>query len=220
MTTAVIIATYNRRDLLAGCLARLAEHLKGSLVISIAQDGEPRLGAWARMAEAARCVERGARELLFMHDDVLIHADPRPALRACAEALGAAIVGGMVQRAGGIADLWVELGADSVPRTIEDPGSLLGYEARLVSAANFACALVSAAVWRELNGFDPAFTHHFAEVDMCLRARERGYKAAACPLPLATHLRSSSGWGPIEEDQARFVARWRPDGSRRSKSRE
>ena len=47
---------------------------------------------------------------------------------------------------------------------------------REVSAVTGACLGLRRAVWDELSGFDPRFPVNFNDVDLCLRAVQRGYR--------------------------------------------
>jgi GT2 family glycosyltransferase len=47
---------------------------------------------------------------------------------------------------------------------------------REVTAVTGACMLMRRAVWNDLGGFDIRFPVNFNDVDLCLRAIERGYK--------------------------------------------
>jgi GT2 family glycosyltransferase len=48
--------------------------------------------------------------------------------------------------------------------------------ARNVSAVTGACMAMRRAVFEELGGFDPRFPVNYNDVDLCLRARQRGYE--------------------------------------------
>jgi GT2 family glycosyltransferase len=49
------------------------------------------------------------------------------------------------------------------------------------------CLLVRRACWSELGGFDPAFFLYYEDVDLCRRARERGWTVWYEPTPSAVH---------------------------------
>jgi GT2 family glycosyltransferase len=58
---------------------------------------------------------------------------------------------------------------------------------REVTAVTGACMAVRRVVWDELNGFDRRFPVNFNDVDICLRAAERGYKVLLEARAVLTH---------------------------------
>jgi GT2 family glycosyltransferase len=52
--------------------------------------------------------------------------------------------------------------------------------------------LISARLWRELRGFDPAFFMYAEEADLCLRARKLGYRPMITPEATIIHHGGSS----------------------------
>ncbi len=55
------------------------------------------------------------------------------------------------------------------------------YLNREVSAVSLSCMLVRAAVFRSLGGFDETVRTEYNSIDLCLRARVRGYRVLYCP---------------------------------------
>jgi FkbM family methyltransferase len=55
-----------------------------------------------------------------------------------------------------------------------------------------ACLLIRAELFRELGGFDEAFRNGFEDVDLCLKARERGYRVVYQPKSALFHLESQT----------------------------
>jgi GT2 family glycosyltransferase len=47
--------------------------------------------------------------------------------------------------------------------------------------------LITSNLWRELNGFDPAFFMYGEEADLCLRARKLGYRPMITPAATIIH---------------------------------
>jgi len=77
------------------------------------------------------------------------------------------------------------------------------------SAVTGACMMVSRELFSELGGFDEAFRSEFSDVDLCLRAIEKGRRVAWTPHASLTHHERSSL--PMEVNQADlelFVERW------------
>jgi GT2 family glycosyltransferase len=72
-------------------------------------------------------------------------------------------------------------------------------------------------VFSELGGFDPAFPVNYNDVDLCLRAREAGYRVIFEPAALLRHFEAQSRVrGTRLWERERFFDRWvevlsRPD---------
>ena len=82
---------------------------------------------------------------------------------------------------------------------------------REVSAVSAACMLFDASLFRRLGGFDERLAAGFGATDLCLRAREAGYRVLFCPhASLVHHGSSTRGTGGEHPgDTARFRERWR-----------
>jgi GT2 family glycosyltransferase len=82
---------------------------------------------------------------------------------------------------------------------------------REVAAVTGACLLVSRALWNELRGFDEAFINGGEDVDLCLRARERGRTTiVALRSVIRHHISASPGRKTRDEaNSRRLVQRWR-----------
>ncbi|HEX4996836.1 MAG TPA: glycosyltransferase, partial [Terriglobia bacterium] len=72
------------------------------------------------------------------------------------------------------------------------------------------CLAIRRRLFEELGGFDPYFQNGFEDVDLCLRARELGYKVVYAPKSEIVHLVSSSESRFDREaiNQEKFTARW------------
>jgi hypothetical protein len=71
--------------------------------------------------------------------------------------------------------------------------------------------LMRTEVLRELGGFEEGFEVAWGDVDLCLRAREKGYEIVYTPHALLYHEEGSSrGLGGLHgpNDDALFRARW------------
>ena len=73
-----------------------------------------------------------------------------------------------------------------------------------------ACMLVRRQLFAELRGFDEAFLNGVEDVDLCLRARERGWRVVYCPTSVVEHHegRSEGRYDNVRENLERFVDRW------------
>jgi len=77
------------------------------------------------------------------------------------------------------------------------------------SAVTGACMMVSSELYAQLDGFDEGFDSELSDVDLCLRAIERGRRVVWTPRAVLTHHERSSL--PMEvnaRDQERFGERW------------
>lgn len=79
-----------------------------------------------------------------------------------------------------------ELGRNMSP---DDPEVNVGKE---VIAVTGACLMIKTKVFSELRGFNTSFINGFEDVDLCWRAREKGYKCWYEPTAEVIHYCSSS----------------------------
>lgn len=90
------------------------------------------------------------------------------------------------------------------------PGDTKGYMNRCVSTMNlsavtFACAMMPRKIFNELNGLNEKYAVAFNDVDMCLRARSKGYHIVYTPYALLYHFESKTrGLDNTPEKQKRF----------------
>ena len=73
-----------------------------------------------------------------------------------------------------------------------------------------ACMLVRRSLFIELAGFDEEFLNGVEDVDLCLRARELGWRVVYCPTSVVEHHEGSSEgrYDHVRENLQRFVDRW------------
>jgi len=94
------------------------------------------------------------------------------------------------------------------------PGDAPGYRGMLdmthnCSAVTGACMMVSRQLFAQLDGFDESFDSEYSDVDLCLRAIERGQRVVWTPRAVLTHHeRSSLPMQVNARDQERFAERW------------
>jgi GT2 family glycosyltransferase len=158
--------------------------------------------------------------LLFLNNDVVVtepgwlKAMVAQAVRPQVGAVGARLTfpDGRVQHGG------VILGAGLEPHVagnlyVGAPGDDPGYFhhlklARNLSAVTAACLAMRRAVFDEIGGFDAEhLAVAFNDVDLCLKAGERGYQVIWTPLAELTHVESASrGSDLAPERQAQFLA--------------
>jgi GT2 family glycosyltransferase/ADP-heptose:LPS heptosyltransferase len=78
-------------------------------------------------------------------------------------------------------------------------------------ALSAVALLMSRHAFNELQGFDEAYCNGYEDLDLCLRARERGYRLSVEPNAAVVHYRGGTP-GRYDQDEAnrrRFVQRWR-----------
>ncbi len=83
---------------------------------------------------------------------------------------------------------------------------------REVSAVTGACMLVRRDAFAAIGGFDEAIAVGYGDVDLCLRAGQRGYRTLFCAHAVLLHhesyTRGRMPEDPHPEDSARFLATW------------
>lgn len=155
--------------------------------------------------------------ILFLNNDVLCHEDVIRDTWAVADSTGAAIVGtrlvypdGRIQHCGVLFDDGERgpyharhgVRSELVPRT-----------ARSFQAVTGAYMLVDAAAFEDLGGFDEIYPFAYEDVDLCLRAGQRGLRVACAQGTDSIHLQGSSrtpeAFDRDREARRIFHARWR-----------
>jgi len=80
---------------------------------------------------------------------------------------------------------------------------------REVTAVTGACMVLRRAIWDELGGFDPQFPVNYNDVDLCLRAGERGYRVLLEAGAVLIHEEARTRIATVSpEESARFFERW------------
>jgi GT2 family glycosyltransferase/2-polyprenyl-3-methyl-5-hydroxy-6-metoxy-1,4-benzoquinol methylase len=108
----------------------------------------------------------------------------------------------------------IAVGLGGVASNLDHGGQHFGYfdlgeTIRNCSAVTGACMLTRLDVFRELGGFEERLRVAFNDVDLCLRARQRGYVVVYTPHALLYHEESSTrGKLHPEEDERFFCERW------------
>jgi GT2 family glycosyltransferase len=108
----------------------------------------------------------------------------------------------------------IAIGLGGVASNLDHGGQHFGYfdlgeTIRNCSAVTGACMLTRLEVFRELGGFEERLRVAFNDVDLCLRARQRGYVVVYTPHALLYHEESSTrGKLHPEEDERFFCERW------------
>jgi len=173
---------------------------------------------------------RGDYLLLLNNDTECIHDDWLEAMMSHAQRLDVGIVGARllfpdslkVQHAGVILGMTGTAGYVFLNALTHDEP---GYLNRAVcdqeySAVTGACLLIRKSVYNELGGLDEqSFTVSFNDVDLCLKARQKGYRVVWTPFATLLHHGSASQnattAGPekiaaFQNECNVFFSRWKP----------
>jgi GT2 family glycosyltransferase/2-polyprenyl-3-methyl-5-hydroxy-6-metoxy-1,4-benzoquinol methylase len=108
----------------------------------------------------------------------------------------------------------IAIGLGGVASNLDHGGQHYGYfdlgeTVRNCSAVTGACMLMRPEMFLELGGFEERLRVAFNDVDLCLRAREKGFLIVYTPHALLYHEESSSrGKLHPEEDERFFCQRW------------
>lgn len=80
---------------------------------------------------------------------------------------------------------------------------------RNVSAVTGACLAIRSEVFKELGGFDPLFPNNYNDVDLCLRARARGWLVVCVATQGVVHTECGTrSGGVLFGERQRFLERW------------
>jgi GT2 family glycosyltransferase len=146
----------------------------------------------------------GAPAVLVLNPDVRLHSGAVPPLLAALQEPGVGIVAPQVRTAGGGLDLtlrreptllravglnWTGFGIFS--EYVKDRSA---YTRPLdVDWAVGAILLMSRACYEAVGGWDESFFLYSEETDVCLRARDQGFRTRYEPLSVGTHIGGQSG---------------------------
>ncbi len=88
-----------------------------------------------------------------------------------------------------------------------DPGV---NEARDLDMVTGACLLIRRDLFERLGGFDEGYVNGVEDVDLCLRARDLGYKVRYCPGAVLEHHegKTEGRYEHVEPNLVRFAERW------------
>jgi len=204
VSVSVVVPTLDRADLLARCVAAVAETTDAELVI---ERDEHRDGFAAVCNRAAKSASGDV--LVFLNDDTIPQSGWVDALtrRSAWGVVGGLLVypDGRPQHSG------VFLRRDGQGR-VEAFNRQSVAESGEVPAVTGACLAIGRDLWDSLGGFDEGFRNGYEDVDLCLRAREAGgrvFLAADCQV---VHLESQSDhterFGSVESNVALLQERW------------
>lgn len=184
-----------------------------------AMEGDLRVLSNDRNLGFARACNQGAAAsqaeyLLFLNNDTVPHPDWLALMLAAADAdptvgiVGARLLypDGTIQHAGlhlvdGIPDHEFRGVAADDPRVMQS---------RDLDMVTGACLLIRRDLFEGLEGFDAQFVNGVEDVDLCLRARERGYRVVYCADAVVDHheAQTSGRFDHVQDNVQRFLARW------------
>ena len=83
-------------------------------------------------------------------------------------------------------------------------------EARDLDMVTGACLLIRRDLFEDLSGFDEAYVNGVEDVDLCLRARDRGYRVRYCPDSVLVHHEGTSEgrYDHVQPNLIRFAQRF------------
>lgn len=235
----IIIPTRDRMSLLSRCIASIEERTTYAsyeiLILdngSVSEDAKKYFSEIAKKWRVLSCPgpfnfsainNHGAAEakgeyLLFLNDDtevmtpdwltILMEQASRPGIGA----VGAKLLypNGRIQHAG------VVLGVGGVAghafRHIHNQEwgyHGLAHVTRNCSAVTAACLLVSRALFRQIQGFDPALPVEYNDVDLCLRIRRAGQRIVYVPEATLYHYESATRKGSrCRSDEEHMWTTW------------
>jgi O-antigen biosynthesis protein len=230
----VIVPTRDRLDLLRTCLESVVTRstYRNHVVFVVDNDSrEPDTLAYldstphrvlrhpgpfhySRMMNAAVEEAGEADFVLFLNNDTeVIAPDWIEAMLEHGQRPGVAAVGArLLFRSGDPQHEGIVVGLGGSPaRNVVHDYFDLGRTIRNCSAVTAACMLIRSEVLRELGGFEERLEVAWGDVDLCLRAREKGYEVVYTPHALLYHEEGSTrGRGGLHgpHDDALFLSRW------------
>jgi GT2 family glycosyltransferase len=209
LRVSALVVAYGDEPELGECLDALLASVDVVVDIVVVDNGD-RSGQLARFANEPRvdtfepglnlgfaggCNAAAGRAagdvLVLVNPDVVV--DPHALVRLAAVALEPGV---------GIATASVRLAAEpGVMNSAGNPVHYLGLawagghgepaamhsERALVASASGACAAIRADLWRELDGFDPAYFAYHEDVEISLRCWQRGLQVVYVPDAIALH---------------------------------
>jgi GT2 family glycosyltransferase len=245
----IVVPVYNQCALTRGCLEAIARNTEGPHEVVLVDNGSTdgtrrmlmdfpgvRVVHHARNLGFARACNEGVRQargslvVLLNNDTVVQPGWDAPLRRELADPI-TGIVGlrllypdGTVQHAG------VVFNPDGLPWHVYRglPGlSAPVMERRELAAVTGACLAMRRELYRNLHGLDENFINCYEDIDLCLRAREEGYRVVYNPEGCVIHLEGRSegrnlgvghSWlvlqerwqGRLPRDEAQVLAPGRP----------
>lgn len=209
MTVSVIIPHYGRGELLSACLSALWFNTDPFELI-VVDNNEQNRGFAAGCNEGAK---RSTGDLLvFLNNDTEVRAGWLPPLIETLSDPAVAIAGckllypdGRVQHAG--VDLYMV--GDTLTASHANPA--LADSRRKVEAVTGACLAIWRDCFEEFCGFDEGFWNGYEDVDLCLKAGDRGWQVWYEPRSVVMHHESASGperWRGVQQNVARLNDKW------------
>lgn len=164
----------------------------------------------------AESIEGGFDAVIFIHDDVELKEDPRPAIERCVVEHEDAAVIGVVGSTGAQFHWW----PDGDPRGYAvDTRQEFDYGGgtHVVDVVDGLFLAMSRWALQNLR-FDPSIGRwHGYDSDICWQARAAGQQVLVTDVALFHHARPLQGYDlrPFEQAKAAFLLKWHPEASRR-----
>lgn len=236
LSVSIIIPTWNRLDLLRPCLEAIFENTQDvgyELVVvdNGSTDGTPAylqsLGNQVRpvlLEQNLGCAPAIHRAIPHATGDfiVLLNNDTLPQPCWLSSMLDLALSDAKIGTIGSKC-LYPDLRIQHVGVVFREQGPFHVYwkqgfqdapfvnQVRDFQAVTGACQLIRRDVWDLTGGYDQeAFPVAYADVDLCLKIREAGYRVVYCPSSVVIHYESSTAGRHDRDDRdyRKFMARW------------
>jgi GT2 family glycosyltransferase/glycosyltransferase involved in cell wall biosynthesis len=235
--TSIVVPVFNRLDLTRGCVEALLSHtIDDEVELIVVDDGSTDgtaswlagLGARVRVLRNpqnlgfARTCNRGAEaahgeQIVFLNNDTLPQPGwLAPLIERVESEPDVGIVGARLLYADGtIQHAGLAISRSGLPYHIYRgaPNDLPAVtRPRDLQAVTGACMLVRREIFQVCGGFDTGYRNGSEDVELCLRAREAGWRVVYEPRCEITHLESQSP-GRKDHDTPntrRFLERWGP----------
>lgn len=218
MKTGIVIVTHNSAPVIAACLRSLPVSRQDVVVIDnastdatvalVKKEGIPYLPEAHNLGFATAANVGGkqlaAPYLLFLNPDCVLEAT---ALERAEEYLDqhaqVGAVGLLPHSQSGQAEQYA-FGAEPTPRELVRRKYWLPPVPSTPLVCDWvsgAALLIRSSLWRDLEGFDPAFFLYWEDVDLCRRIRQAGYQVVLLPQARVSHKKGHS----LQNDRRKAV---------------
>ena len=199
----VLVVLVDNGDVAAG-LSTAALASDGAVTIEVLRPGRNLGFAGGMNAGARRAIERGARAVMILNDDVVVEPGWLPPLLAELDGIDGGPTGariGAVQpkllfagEPSTINSLGVRLGPDGAGTDIglgepDDPTDVAPRDLEIFTGG---AVLLTADFVRDTGGFDDRYFLYYEDVDLALRGAERGWRYRLAPASRVRHRGSAT----------------------------
>jgi GT2 family glycosyltransferase len=148
--------------------------------------------------------------LVFLNVDTEVHEHWLPKLIEALKKPDAAIAGvKLVYPSGVLQHTGIEF--YRIGNVLTARNRIMECSAGYVAAVTGACLAIRKEVFHEIGGFDERYYNGYDDVDLCLKAREIGWRIWYEPTCIITHMESATGperWAKVHDNVAQLNQRW------------